>query len=303
MLIEAGLILPKDVLLDGRFGGMSAEEIYNRLDLEDEGSSEGESQQDTSADATIGDSAQGNQGGEGASGEVTAPECPGGFGQVLDAPEVVGSPSVDEQAREWQIAVQQAENVARLAGKMPTGARRGLDAAKEASVDWRELLRRAWSETIPSDYCWARPNHRYIWAGLYLPGVSSEGVGEIAIAVDCSGSINARQLGLFEAEIQSILAGQRPRRVHVLYFDAVVHRADTYDCGQPIHLSAVGGGGTDFRPCFDWLEEHAVVPQTLVFLTDLCGTFPTAAPQYPVIWAATGKSSAPFGEVVPMGAA
>jgi hypothetical protein len=31
-----------------------------------------------------------------------------------------------------------------------------------------------------------------------LPGVKSEGVGEVAIAIDCSGSIHARQLGLFE---------------------------------------------------------------------------------------------------------
>jgi len=303
LLIDAGLTLPKNVLLDARFTGMSAEEIYNCLDLKDEGSSEGESQQNTSADPTSEDAAKGKQGGEGASNQPVAPESPGGIGQVLDAPEEVGSPSVDEQVREWQIALQQAENVARLAGKMPVGAKRSLEAAREACVNWRELLRRAWSETIPADYCWARPNRRHIWTGLYLPGVTSEEVGEIAIAVDCSGSINARQLGLFEAEIQSILAGQRPRRVHVLYFDVVVHRADTYDCGQPIQLSAVGGGGTDFRPCFDWLEEQGVVPQTLVFLTDLCGTFPSAAPNYPVIWAATGKRSAPFGEVVPMGAA
>jgi predicted metal-dependent peptidase len=303
LLMDAGLTLPKDVLVDGRFAGMSAEEIYNRLDPENEGCPDDKSQQNTSADAKSGDSAKRNEGGEGVSDDPTAPESPGGIGQVLDAPEEVGSPSVDEQAREWQIAVQQAENVARLAGKMPVGAKRSLEAAREASVNWRELLRRAWSETIPADYGWARPNRRHIWAGLYLPGVTSEGFGEIAIAVDCSGSINARQLGLFEAEIQSILAGQRPRRVHVLYFDAVVHRTDTYECGQPIQLSAVGGGGTDFRPCFDWIEEHGAVPQTLVFLTDLCGTFPTAAPNYPVIWAATGKSAAPFGEVVPMGAA
>jgi predicted metal-dependent peptidase len=255
---------------------MSAEEIYNRLDLEYEGSSEGESQQNASADPTSEDAAKGKQGREEASNQPIAPESPGGIGQVLDAAEAVDSPSIDEQKREWQIAVQQAENIARLAGKMPAGAKRSLEAAREASVDWREFLRRAWSETIPADYSWVRPNRRHIWAGLYLPGVTSEGVGEIAIAVDCSGSINARQLGLFEAEIQSILAGQRPRRVHVLFFDAVVHRTDTYECGQPIRLSAVGGGGTDFRPCFDWLAEHRVVPQTLVFLTDLCGTFPPA---------------------------
>jgi predicted metal-dependent peptidase len=170
-------------------------------------------------------------------------------------------------------------------------------------VDWRELLRRAWSDTIPSDYSWTRPNRRHVWSGLYLPGITSEGVGEIAIAVDCSGSISSRQLGLFESEVRSILAGQLPRLVHVLYFDAVVQKVETYHAGQPVSLSPVGGGGTDFRPCFDWLGERGIVPQTLVFLTDLCGRFPIEVPPYPVIWASTEARKAPFGEVVPMEAA
>ena len=107
----------------------------------------------------------------------------------------------------------------KLAGKLPAGVTRSLEAAQLARVDWRELLRRAWSETIPTDYSWARPNRRHVWNGLYLAGIVCEGVGEICIAVDFSGSINARQLGLFEAEVRSILAGQQPRFVHVLYFD------------------------------------------------------------------------------------
>ena len=109
--------------------------------------------------------------------------------------------------------------------------------------------------------------------GLICPGITSEGVGEIAIAVDCSGSVSSRQLGLFEAEIRSILAGQRPQLVHVLYFDAAVQKVEVYQAGEPISLSPVGGGGTDFRPCFDWLDEQGIVPQTLVFLTDLAGRF------------------------------
>jgi predicted metal-dependent peptidase len=82
--------------------------------------------------------------------------------------------------------------VAKLAGKIPAGVTRSLEQSQATGVDWRELLRRAWSETIPSDYSWMPPNRRHIWAGLYLPGVRPEGAGEIAIAVDCSGSINAR---------------------------------------------------------------------------------------------------------------
>ena len=123
-------------------------------------------------------------------------------------------------------------------------------------MDWRELLRRFWSETTPADYSWMRPNRRHLWTGLYLPGVVREGVGEVAIAVDCSGSVSARQLRLFEAEVRSILEGQRPERVYVLYFDAVVHKVETYEAGQRIDLNPVGGGGTEFGPCFEWLEDQ-----------------------------------------------
>jgi predicted metal-dependent peptidase len=299
MLVDAGLTLPKDVLLDHRFRGMSAERIYNLLEEEEN--------QDTSNEETQrqGDSQDG--GGESGEEDDTpqAPRTPGGIGQVLDAPEPIDEEgeSVADQAREWQIAVEQAESVAKLAGKLPAVVARSLEAARAAGVDWRELLRRAWSETIPADYSWARPNRRHIWAGLYLPGVTSEGVGEIAIAVDCSGSVNAHQLGLFEAEIRSILGGQQPRLVHVLYFDAEVHKVETYQTGQPITLAPVGGGGTDFRPCFRWLEERAITPQTLIFLTDLCGTFPGDVPPYPVLWASTETRPVPFGQIIPMEAA
>jgi predicted metal-dependent peptidase len=309
MLLDAGLTLPKDVLLDNRFRGMSTERIYNLLEEEEvkqSSSSDADSgSQDDSADSGGGSNSSESGASEEDMDEPRAPQTPGGVGQVLDAPEPENEEedTVAEQARDWQIAVEQAENLAKLAGKLPAGVTRSLEAAQAARVDWRELLRRAWSETIPADYSWTRPNRRHIWNGLYLPGVTSEGVGEVAIAVDCSGSIHARQLGLFEAEVRSILASQQPRLVHVLYFDAEVHRHETYQAGQPIHLTPVGGGGTDFRPCFAWLEEQGIVPQTLVYLTDLCGTFPETAPGYPVIWASTETRPVPFGQVIPMGAA
>jgi predicted metal-dependent peptidase len=305
MLLDAGLTLPKDVLIDNRFRAMSAERIYNLIEEEENqdssnGNSQGQNEPASGAPPEE-EEAQDSEDPD-ADGNPTAPATPGGIGQVLDAPESEdgGGKTVAEQAREWHIAVEQAESVAKLAGKMPAGAVRTLESAQAARVDWRELLRRAWSETVPADYSWMRPNRRHVWAGLYLPGITSEGVGEIAIAVDCSGSVSGRQLGLFEAEIRSILAGQQPRLVYVLYFDAEVHKVETYQAGEPISLTPIGGGGTDFRPCFAWLKERGMVPQTLVLLTDLCGTFPTEAPVYPVIWASTENRQAPFGQVVPM---
>ena len=300
LLIDAGLKLPEGVLIEERFRGMSAEQIYNLLEPEDGSGDSGnrDGEKDTAGDG-------GNEAPpSGESGDPGAPETEGGVGQVLDAP-MAGedSPTPEEQVREWNIAVNQATTVARQAGKLPAGIDRTLEGAAEAAVNWRELLRRLWSDTIAADYSWMRPNRRHLWTGLYLPGVVREGVGEVAIAVDCSGSISGRQLHLFEAEARSILEGQRPERVYVLYFDAAVHKAEIYEAGQRIALNPVGGGGTAFSPCFEWLDERGIRPQTMVFLTDLYGSFPDSAPSYPILWASTGGREAPFGEVIPMQAA
>ena len=302
LLVDAGLSLPEGVLLDNRFRAMSAEQIYNLLDSDAaQGASGGDDGNESGGEGR--DAEQPLAGGE---NEVSAPVTEGGIGQVLDAPapdEESSTVTVEEEVREWDIAVSQATTVARQAGKVPAGLNRTLEGAAEAAVDWRELLRRLWSETTPADYSWMRPNRRHLWTGLYLPGVVREGVGEVAIAVDCSGSVGARQLRLFEAEVRSILEGQRPERVYVLYFDTVVQKVETYEAGQRIDLNPVGGGGTEFGPCFEWLEERGIRPQSLVFLTDLYGSFPPSGPAYPVLWASTGSQKAPFGEVIPMRAA
>lgn len=296
LLVDAGLKLPEGVLLESRFRGMSAEQIYNLLEADqDSDPNPDKDQQSAAPDNSHGSPAQNE------SSDRSVPETDGGIGQVLDAPqESDDSPSEQEQAREWDIAVKQAMTVAQQAGKVPAGLDRAMEGVAEAAVNWRELLRRRWSETTASDYSWMRPNRRHLWNGLYLPGVIKEGVGEIVIAVDCSGSISARQLRLFEAEARSILEGQRPERVYVLYFDVVVQKVEIYEAGQPISLNPMGGGGTEFAPCFEWVDERGIMPQTMVFLTDLYGSFPSAAPSYPVLWASTGRRQAPFGEVVPM---
>jgi predicted metal-dependent peptidase len=218
LLLDAGLSLPEGVLVDNRFRGMSAERIYNLIEDEEDrdSSNEQSSSDDQPAEGAPSEKADLEPEDKEGEGKPSAPSTPGGIGQVIDAiePESGEASTLPEQAREWQIAVEQAQSVAKLAGKLPACAVRTLEAAQAAKVDWRELLRRAWSDTIPADYSWTRPNRRHIWSGLYLPGVTCEGVGEIAIAVDCSGSVSARQLGLFEAEIRSILAGQRPHQVH-----------------------------------------------------------------------------------------
>ncbi len=210
---------------------MSAEQIYNLLETE-------AGQQPGNDDGKNGSAMDRMEDQSSQQKDLVGPSAPiteGGFGQVLDAPlSDEKTPTVEEQAREWSVAVSQAVTLAKQAGKIPAGMCRTLEAEADAAVDWRWMLRRLWSEVAPADYSWTRPNRRYVWAGLYLPGVIREGVGEIAIAVDCSGSVNGRQLRLFEAEVRSILEGQRPQRVYVLYFDTKVQKVDSYEQGQRV---------------------------------------------------------------------
>ena len=59
-------------------------------------------------------------------------------------------------------------------------------------------------------------------------------------------------------------------------------------------LTAAGGGGTDFRPVFDWVAERCrrgeARPDALIYCTDGWGTFPPRAPDYPLVWGVTPGS-------------
>jgi predicted metal-dependent peptidase len=57
-----------------------------------------------------------------------------------------------------------------------------------------------------------------------------------------------------------------------------------------------GGGGTDFIPVFDYAKKHGY--NGIIFVTDLCGNFPTDN-KIRTLWLSTEKSQkAPFGETV-----
>jgi predicted metal-dependent peptidase len=56
-----------------------------------------------------------------------------------------------------------------------------------------------------------------------------------------------------------------------------------------------GGGGTDFRPVFEWVAREDMGPDLLVYFTDAEGRFPEREPSFPVVWLVKGKAPVPFG--------
>ena len=236
-------------------------------------------------------------------------ETPGGIGQVLDAPneEEPGQQMSDAQRSaeeaDWRAAVHKAVAVSKMAGQGSLGIDRALKAATEAQVDWRDRFQNSFSATIPNDYSWMRPSRRHLHAGMYLPGITREGVGELVIGLDCSGSVSDRQMEQFGGEVNTIIEEHKPEKVHVFAFDDVILRHDTYACGEPVTLTRYGEGGTNFDPIFKEIDELGLQPQAVVVLTDLYGPCTVEDPGYPVMWVSTGRREAAFGEVIPITAA
>ena len=226
----------------------------------------------------------------------------GGQGQPLDSCEDgQGSPAeVAQQQAEWKVKVAQAAQSAKMMGKLSAGLERLVAEILTPKVDWRDVLQRFVVKCRSDQRSWARPNRRFLSQGLYLPSVSGETLGEIAFAVDCSGSIGQDEINQFASEITTVWQDQRPTKVHVIYFDSEVSHYDEFDRDNEPVIKPHGGGGTAFSPVFRYMEEHGINPVACIFLTDLCCNDFGDEPDYPVLWVSTHEDKAPFGEVVMM---
>lgn len=265
LLTASGMELPRNGYCDPRYADMSAEHIYNLLSEMDE------------------DEAGGGD--------------PGGDGGVEP---FEGSPVEREEVEEEvRKLVNQAMAAAQRAGRYPAHLDRAIREALRPKVNWREVLSRFLTELARNDYSFRFPNRRFLHTGFYLPSLYNEEVGEIILFVDTSGSITEAILNMVAAEIQQILAGFHVGFT-VVYIDATVAGVEEIAPDSEVKLTPKGGGGTDFRPGFDWIKTEGRNPRAVVYFTDgVCHQF-AETPEFPVLWCKYGTYgfTPPYGEVV-----
>lgn len=307
ILIEEGLKPPlHGILADQNYMTLSAEEIYplipedtpeesfdqHLFDSDNEsGASPDENERQDDPDA-------GEAGGQGKEGQSEAEEKQGSGSQASQKPNELSPAEREELAEQWKNRLAAAAQAARQAGKLSQSMMRWVDGLLAPSLPWRALLARYFAVNQRDDYSWRRPSRRE--GDALLPRLSSEGI-EVVAAIDTSGSISDDELRQFVTELDA-LKGQVRARVTLLACDNHVADAapwefEPWDTMQlPSELS--GGGGTDFRPVFDWVEQENRSPNMLVYFTDAEGDFPQLPPYYPVIWLVKGKGAVPWGERV-----
>ena len=230
----------------------------------------------------------------------------GGFDVILQPGAAQGQDpghAVDNRSQtSWDTAVAAALAAAKAQGKLSANLERLLSEIVDPTVTWQDHIRGFFARKVGGGgYDWRKPDRQLILRDIYAPRRSGNGCGPIVVGIDTSGSIGQSELNQFFAELRGIIEDVRPSSITVLWCDAKVHKVDVVEeAGDIDALKPHGGGGTDFRPVFDWVEENGVVPDALVYLTDGMGSFPVQAPKYPVIWGDIFKrpETYPWGEVV-----
>jgi predicted metal-dependent peptidase len=267
-LIDEGFVLPSGALLSSAYNGKSAEEVYRLLPDEPKG---------------------GNGQGKG--------DSKPSFGEVEEA-----EGDAQEAEETAKVQTKQAEAQAKACGKLPAFLERAIANAPQ-TLDWQETLARFVQETVQRDSNWQMPSRRLLSQGLILPGLYSKAPGNIVFAADTSGSMREEDISKVCAEllaaIQSIAEQGSEAELLAIYCDSAVQHVETLTANDT--PKPKGGGGTDFRPPFDYIQQHGIAPCALVYFTDGdCYSFPTE-PSYPVLWVCIGNYrtfNPPFGEVI-----
>ncbi len=160
-----------------------------------------------------------------------------------------------------------------LAGKFGVKVPRVIQELMEPKLSWRDVLRDFVSSACrgAEDYTWRKLNRRRLADDIYLPSTISERVGELIIAIDTSGSIDAAQLTEFATEIVAICDTVNPEKVRVLWWDTQVHGEQVFEGnydGIAHMLKPQGGGGTIASCVSEFLTKKSMSADCLVMFTD-----------------------------------
>jgi predicted metal-dependent peptidase len=307
LLIDDGLRPPPNALHMPQYKGMTAEEIYPLIDDNDDSETldtHAYDQDNQSRGSSSGMTEKDLQGRDEPQ-ERPEPSADGGQGRRQDAgsqgaaAEQPQPLTPDEQETlnvQWQQRMAGAAQQAMQHGKLGGELARMIDHLLQPQLPWRMLLARYMSALARDDYSYVRPSRRE--GDFILPTLRSHQL-EVVVAVDISGSIRDDEIEEFVNEVDA-LKGQVRARVTLLPCDAKLCEGAPWvfepweEFRHPAALK--GGGGTSFRPVFEWVDRGQNRPDLLVYFTDAQGEFPAREPDYPVIWLVKGRTKTPWGE-------
>ena len=280
MLLQNGLDMPYGAQYRKRFSGMYAEEIYAELKddiLRDDENLEYEA--DDSDDVEPQENEKKSEQKE---------------------PQEQTQEELEEEILQEQLLAEEAISALEAkmqSGEAPQSIERFFEVENFGKIDWRDELRIALDRFFRDDYAMMPPSKKLLYQGIYLPSNISQ-TFRLVIAVDSSGSVDEELLNEFMSEVNFLMSLVPNYEIELLVCDDKIHTHKTFYSGEQLNVALKGGGGTDFRPVFEFIDNNFDDVKLLLYFTDMEGIFPKDVPNYLVKWVSSQESAAPFGEVL-----
>ncbi len=298
MLVKNGMQLPEYAHYEEKFVGMYAEEVYEYLRAEmidnSDYSMEQEQQQITDADNDI--YAENLQMQKEHTPDIDAKERENNTSEDKEE-ESTSTSEIENLEEEMKEHFEQIFQKLKRQGNLPEDMHFVVPEYFSHKVDWREFLYGYIASHAKTSYSFNPPNMKYLYRGIYLPSLSSD-LLKIIVAVDTSGSVDEELLSVFLGEVSAMMQQYPNYEIDVITADAKVQSYKTFLPGEALDYDISGGGGTDFRPVFEFIDKHIDYPTLLLYFTDGKGTFPEEEPMYDVLWIMPEALDIPFGECV-----
>ena len=168
---------------------------------------------------------------------------------------------------------------------------RMIDKLRDPKLDWKRILNNFIQERV-CDYSFSPPDRRYEETGFFLPDFNEKEFvsRDILFMADTSGSVDDECLTVVYSELKGAIeqfSGKLSGKLG--FFDADVKDILPFDSVEDLlRIVPCGGGGTDFRPVFDYIRNYYYdqLPACVVIFTDGIGPYPQErdALGIPVLW-------------------
>lgn len=292
-VLDLGFQLPEEGIFDkaGKYKNMSANEIYDLL-LKDV-------RQMSVKFPSKGGNGKPDQGDGDGKNEM--------WGGMLEVTDGNGNPVSDaereELIEEAKISLDRAVQQAKSRGTIPAGLEGLIKASEQPKIDWKQYIQSFIKGAKPDNVTWRRPNRKMMAVHeIYMPVIQTVGAGIGVLSIDTSGSVSDRELIRYISEILGMIEMTSPDKLIIIQHDAIIQKVDVWEFTNEFSgLAVKGRGGTCIQPTFNYIKTIDDQVDWMICFTDMgiCD-WPTAdqAPAYPVLWAATGPDSAPFGQYV-----
>lgn len=297
MLVKNGMQLPLYANYEEKFVGMYAEEVYQHL--RDEMLDNSDHSMEQEEEQVVDSDEVGVENLHAQKEDIPDDNAKESKDQQDDTrqEQSLGTSNDEDLSQEVKEQIEQIFQKLKRQDRLPEALEFVVPAYFSHRIDWREYLYSAIALHAKTSYSFSPPNKKYLYRGICLPSLGSD-LLRVVVAIDTSGSIDDALLTVFLGEIDSMMQQYPHYEIDIITADAKVQSHKTFLPGEPLSYTLSGGGGTDFRPVFSFVERHIDYPSLLLYFTDGEGTFPSDAPLYDLLWIMPKEKEVPFGEVL-----